>query len=391
MSQHGLYIPNLTSEEEAILKALPAFEIYNKFNKTGDTSKYNGSCETVSPNIREFKNLCTKFLHNIKNLPDYNHDRGNHNMHSKYLYYWIFNEINKISIANPNKINPSDVNRFLIIGNTWYSDLYHAPFIKEFNFDFGELKEQKYLYDYFENFNALNEITCPHSKSRAYYKYVDFINKFYTKKIKEQQCCIWNRDCEPYFDCDNKYNPKNLSYKLKCGPQVDTLRWKQRHQTSRRNAQLNDARINFVEHSDVHPDSLAEYVKPPYVNALNRESGVTLDKYSQFDTNAIGYREGNGNDNEHHATLETDEYGNPLNSLRFSRFLEGLSSTSKFGSSTRKSKLLKEELERDSIMDSNYEMNMDGLSEYSLEDENEDEDEHFGAPNRNLYFAYSPS
>ncbi|CAG9474691.1 unnamed protein product [Plasmodium vivax] len=288
MSQHGLYIPNLTSEEEAILKALPAFKIYDKFNNTGDTSKYNGSCETVSPNIREFKNLCTKFLHNIKNLPDYNHDRGNHNMYSKYLYYWIFHEINKISIANPNKINPSDVNSFLIIGNTWYSDLYHAPFIKEFNFDFDELKEQKYLYDYFKNFNALNEITCPHIKSRAYYKYVDFINKFYTKKIQEKQCCIWNFNCKPYFDCNDKYNPQYLFYKLKCGPQVDTLRWKQRHLTLRL------------------------------------------------------YREGNGNDNEHHATLETDEYGNPLNSLSFSRILEGISSTSKYGSSTRKSKLLKE-------------------------------------------------
>ncbi|VUZ99381.1 PIR protein [Plasmodium vivax] len=360
MSQHGLYIPNLTSEEEAILKALPAFKIYDKFNNTGNTSKYNGSCETVSPNIREFKNLCTKFLHNIKNLPDYNHDRVNHKIHSKYLYYWIFHEINKISIANPNKINPSDVNRFLIIGNTWYSDLYHAPFIKEFNFDFEELKEQKYLYDYFKNFNALNEITCPHSNSRVYYKYVDFINKFYTKKIQEKQCCIWNFDCKPYFDCNDKYNPQYLFYKLKCGPHVDTLRWKQRHLTSRL------------------------------------------------------YREGNGNDNEHHATHETDEYGNPLYSLRFSRILEGINSTSKFDvlrigslitlslgiiyffyvkykSSTRKSKLLKEELERDSIMDSNYEMNMDELSEYSLEDENEDEDEHFGAPNRNLYFAYSPS
>ncbi|SCO65491.1 VIR protein [Plasmodium vivax] len=335
-------------------------------------------------------------------------------MYSKYLYYWIFNEINKISIANPNKINPSDVNRFLIIGNTWYSDLYHAPFIKEFNFDFEELKEQKYLYDYFEKFNALNKITCPHSKSSAYYKYVDFINKFYTKIIQEKKCCIWNFECKPYFDCDDEYNPQYLFYKLKCGPQEDTLRWKTSHLTSPRNAHLKDTRINFVEHSGGHPDSLTEYMKPPYINNLNQEGGVTPHEYSESDTNAIGYREGNGNGNEHHATLETDEYGNPLNSLTFSRILEGISSTSKYGilrigalitltlgiiyffyikykSSTRKSKLLKEELERDSIMDSNYEMNMDELSEYSLEDENEDEDEHFGAPNRNLYFAYSPS
>ncbi|CAI7720792.1 PIR protein [Plasmodium vivax] len=359
MSQHGLYIQNLTSEEEAILKALPAFKIYDKFNNTGNTSKYNGSCETVSPNLREFKNLCTKFLHNIKNLPDYNHDRGNHNMYSKYLYYWIFDEINKISIANPNKINPSDVNRFLIIGNTWYSDLYHAPFIKEFNFDFEELKEQKYLYDYFKNFNALNEITCPHSKSRAYYKYVDFINKLYTKKIQENQCCIGDRFCDHYFDCDNKYNPKYLFYKLKCGPQEDTLRWKKSHLTSPRNAHLKDTRINFVEHSDERTNSLSEYMKPPYMNNLNRESGVTPHEYSQFDTNAIGYR-------------------------------EGISSTSKYGSSARKSKLLKEELERESIMDSNYEMSMEELSEYSFEDEDDDEDERLGAPNRNLYFAYSP-
>ncbi|CAG9474558.1 unnamed protein product [Plasmodium vivax] len=358
MSQHGLNIRNLTNEEEAILKELPAFVIYDKFNNTGDTSKYNRSCETVEPNIGEFKNLCAKFLYNIENLPK--NDWNNHNMYSTYLYYWVFHEINKISIANPKKINPSDVNRFVNIGNALYNDLYHGTFIKEFNFDLDELKEQKYLYDYFENFNALNKITCPHSKSRAYYKYVDFINKFYTKKIQEKQCCIGDRYCEHYFDCDNKYNPKNLFYKLKCGPQVDTLKWKQRHLTSRR------------------------------------------------------YREGNGNDNEHHATLETDEYGNPLNSLTFSRILEGISSNSKYGvlrigalvtltlgiiyffyvkykSSTRKSKLLKEELERDSIMDSNYEMNMDELSEYSLEDENENEDEHFGAPNRNLYFAYSPS
>ncbi|KMZ83241.1 hypothetical protein PVBG_05211 [Plasmodium vivax Brazil I] len=316
---------------EAILKALPAFVIYDKFNNTGDTRKYNSICEALEPNIREFKNLCTKFLHNIKNLPDYNRDRDNHKIHSTYLYYWIFHEINKISIANPNKIYPSDVNDFVNIGNAWYNDFYNDTFIKKFNFDFDELKEQKYLYDYFKNFNALNEITCPHSKSRAYYKYVDFINKFYTKKIQEKQCCIWNFDCKPYFDCNDKYNPQYLFYKLKCGPQEDTLRWKQRYLTSPRNAHLKDTRINFVEHSDERTNSLSEYMKPSYQNALNRESGVSSDEYSQFGRNTIGYREGSGYDNEHHATIETDEHGNSLNSLTFSSDSEDTSSTSKFG------------------------------------------------------------
>ncbi|KMZ99284.1 hypothetical protein PVNG_02167 [Plasmodium vivax North Korean] len=300
-------------------------------NYVRDTSNYIGSCRTVEPNIREFKNLCTKFLHNIKKLADYKYDRVNHNMYSTYLYYWIFHEINKISIANRNKINASDINRFINIGNALYNDLYNDTFIKKFNFDLDELKEQKYLYDYFKNFNALNEITCPHSKSNAYYKYVNFINKFYTKKIQENQCCIWKIDCERYFDCDNKYKPQYLFYKLKYAPQEDTLRWKKSHLTSPRNAHLIDTRINFVEHSDERTNSLSEYMKPPYLNSLNRESDVTSDEYSQYGRNAIGYREGNGNDNEYHATLERDEYGNPLNSLTFSSDSEDTSSTSKFG------------------------------------------------------------
>ncbi|CAI7724169.1 PIR protein [Plasmodium vivax] len=385
MSQHGLDIPDLTSAEEAILKTLPAFVIYDKFNNTGDTSKYNGSCETVEPNIPSFKNLCAKFLYNIENLPNYRNDWVNHKIHSTYLYYWILDEINKISVANPNEINDSDINRFVNIGNVWYNDLYHGTFINEFNFDFEELKEQKYLYDYFKNFNALNEITCPHRKSRAYYKYVDFINKFYTKKIQEKQCCIWNFDCKPYFDCNKTYNPQYLFYKLKCGPQEDTLRWKTSHLTSPRNAHLKDTRINFVEHSDERTNSLSEYMKPSYQNALNRESGVSSHEYSQFGRNAIGYREGNSYGNEYHATLGTDEHGNPLNSLTFSSDSEDTSSTSKFGSSARKSKLRKKELEADSVIENNYENYQEELSPYPLEYE------YFETPQRNLYFAYYPS
>ncbi|CAG9474572.1 unnamed protein product [Plasmodium vivax] len=331
MSEHGLDIPNLTSAEEAILKALPAYQIYDKFNNTGDTSKYNRSCETVEPNITSFKNLCAKFLHNIENLPNYRNDWVNHKIHSTYLYYWILHEINKISVANPNEIDDSDINRFVDIENFLYKDLYNDAFIKEFNFDFEEIKEQKYLYDYFENFNALNKITCPHSKSSAYYKYVDFINKFYTKKIQEKQCCIWNFECKPYFNCNKTYNPQYLFYKLKCGPQEDTLRWKKSHLTSPR------------------------------------------------------YREGNGYNNEYHATLERDEYGNPLNSLTFSSDSEDTSSTSKFGSSARKSKLRKKELEADSVIENNYENYQEELSPYPLEYE------YFETPQRNLYFAYYPS
>ncbi|SCO65476.1 VIR protein [Plasmodium vivax] len=385
MSEHGLDIPNLTSAEEAILKTLPAFVIYDKFNNTGDTSKYDGICESLEPNIREFKNLCTKFLHNIKNLPDYNHDRDNHKIHSTYLYYWIFHEINKISIANPKTINPSDVNLFVNIGNFLYKDLYNDTFIKEFNFDFDELKEQKYLYDYFKNFNALNKITCPHSRSRAYYKYVDFINKFYTKKIQEKQCCIWNFDCKPYFDCNDTYNPQYLFYKLICGPQGDTLRWKTSHLTSQRNAHLKGTRINSVEHSDECRDSLTGYMNPSCLKALKRESGVTSDEYSQFGRNAIGYREGNGYNNEYHTAPETDEYDNTLNSLTFSGDSEDTSSTSKFGSSARKSKLRKKELEPDSVIENNYENYQEELSPYPLEYE------YFETPQRNLYFAYYPS
>ncbi|GAB69425.1 hypothetical protein PCYB_001730 [Plasmodium cynomolgi strain B] len=80
--------------------------------------------------------------------------------------------------------------------------------------------EEKYLYDYFSNYNSIKTYeTCEHVKLDKYKKYLTEICTFYDEHKKKYECCngSWLHDCFNYFKCDDNLNPHKLLYKLNNG------------------------------------------------------------------------------------------------------------------------------------------------------------------------------
>ncbi|SCA60104.1 Plasmodium vivax Vir protein, putative [Plasmodium vivax] len=84
-----------------------------------------------------------------------------------------------------------------------------------FNYDctFSECREMKHLFEYFKNYDEINEkIDCKKRQKDKYYKYLTYISYLYNKHKNEKGCCSWGAEiCPDYFlSCDEFYNPNKI-------------------------------------------------------------------------------------------------------------------------------------------------------------------------------------
>ncbi|SBT00497.1 PIR Superfamily Protein [Plasmodium ovale curtisi] len=198
-----------------ILKNLPSSTVYAKFDKQDSLTEYSSNCATFETQGDEVKNLCEKFLSNIKNLPNLNNDKEKHDTYSVYLSYWILDEIRKIFLKNHKNVNNDIVSKLADIGNVVYHNFTKKYLFYDYDFDLKKSKEEKDLLDYFQNYSSI--IPCYGDKCKLYHKYVSYIKTLYNEHKKD---CLWF-PCD-YFIHDTKYDPNYLLSKIQ--DHIDTPR-----------------------------------------------------------------------------------------------------------------------------------------------------------------------
>ncbi|GAW79037.1 variable surface protein [Plasmodium gonderi] len=219
-SDYAFYIFNF---QEELYKKLPSYILYQEFNKNTSSSTYSDYCTNVKTNgvdKNTVKELCKKFAKNLKELSTIR-DIGN-TMHNRCLglRYWIYHELNKI-LTNSEYSSHREhiINSFSNLESKIYYELLEnrketCPI--EIKDHLVKENEKKFLYDYFSNYSALIEcINSPKKENcQKYCKYINGIKDIYTRN--EEKCCganFWRCD---YFNCNGKYHPHVLLYKLQC-------------------------------------------------------------------------------------------------------------------------------------------------------------------------------
>ncbi|KMZ97267.1 hypothetical protein PVNG_05767 [Plasmodium vivax North Korean] len=201
----GIPIRNNSECHDEILKELPSFKTYEEFGKITDSIS-NTTCSDFGTGDDKFKDLCEKFMKNIKKLKDYKSDLREFKVRSSSLSYWIIDELRKYFTVNHKKIDRGVIDKLINNLNEFSvkSELKHLFFNSDFNFDLS--REEKYLHDYFKNYDTI--ISCK-DKCEDYHKYVTYIEKIY---YKHREDCLRNV-CD-YFNFNDKYDPDDLLSKL---------------------------------------------------------------------------------------------------------------------------------------------------------------------------------
>ncbi|KNA02003.1 hypothetical protein PVNG_04426, partial [Plasmodium vivax North Korean] len=263
-------IKELKGKKADAFKELPSNKIYDELNKeienTGTSS--TSRCDNLDFKSDNVKSLCKKIERNLKDLSTNNKLKNeSHNDRCLYFNYWVHEELRKMfngktkddyhnktdidklyagwyrisdglmkgdvnenyvkikskySKNNNNtsqgtgNINNSSGNNGHPISQNFYS-------VKDFskhkgcfyNSDctFYDCDDMKALYDYFKNHDTIeNKISTKKvEECNVYQEYVNYIKPIYDKY--KDDCCNYGF-CD-YFNCNDKYDPNELLYKLK--------------------------------------------------------------------------------------------------------------------------------------------------------------------------------
>ncbi|KMZ84955.1 hypothetical protein PVBG_05882 [Plasmodium vivax Brazil I] len=206
MSSHeNILISSYEKQLDEIIKKLPSFKAYNEFAKITDSIS-NTSCSVLGAGDTKFKELCENFMKNINKLKEHNSNLTELKVRSSSLGYWIIDELRKYFTDNDKNIDRGLIDKLIIELNKISHESISKRLFFNSDFDFDLSREEKYLHDYFINYDTIASCT---NKCEEYYKYVRFIEKLY---YKHREDCLGNV-CY-YFNFNDKYDPDDLLSKL---------------------------------------------------------------------------------------------------------------------------------------------------------------------------------
>ncbi|SBS92728.1 PIR Superfamily Protein [Plasmodium malariae] len=208
---------------EEILQQLPSNKIYKEFKSDVSEVDNNFNCYKFDSEKTKCKfncsNLCKKVARNLKKVPE--EDKlWNYNHRCLHYKYWVYEEIKKLLEENSAEedvkvvitefldLQSSLTNDYRILNCTYNFD---KKTLKELN----DKKDEKYLYDYFTNYeNIKSKDFCISVEKDKYKNYLNAINVLYNKKKNE--CCENNiLKCPNYFlNCKNEFDPSKLLSKI---------------------------------------------------------------------------------------------------------------------------------------------------------------------------------
>ncbi|KAI4840605.1 PIR protein [Plasmodium brasilianum] len=208
-----------------ILEGSPSGNIYNNFNKNFSGSQNSVECNVFNSDKTNYPDgsydLCKKISRNAEDLSKLRNNR-------RYVYYclhftyWIYYKIKKNLEKSSESEKLKHLIKFLDIKKSIYRDyhLYNClPNINDNHInELNEKVEQKYLFDYFENYDYIKTFnTCNTVKFSEYEKYLNQISELYIKHKKDKECCnnsFWD-DCGEYFKCKKEFDPTKFITSLK--------------------------------------------------------------------------------------------------------------------------------------------------------------------------------
>ncbi|SBT85708.1 PIR protein [Plasmodium malariae] len=207
--------------QDKILEGSFSYNIYKELDNDVEENNYDVYCTAFNNDEdnteKKHYNLCKKILRNTHILSRYVNTNNFTTLCSHYRY-WTYYNIKKIlgDDTNNDKAKPI-INKFKQvrdnirkISNALYCQYeFNDDIIKKLN----DMKEEKYLYDYFQNYDSIKTSdTCKVVTLDKYENYLKYIITLYNERKGEDACCYGSFliDCEDYFKCDDEFDPNIL-------------------------------------------------------------------------------------------------------------------------------------------------------------------------------------
>ncbi|SBS98458.1 PIR Superfamily Protein [Plasmodium malariae] len=214
---------------DEILVGSPSYNIYNKFDKKVEGEKYNNSCSVFKnegdAGTNEGFELCKKIARNSDDLLEHS-NKDESTIYCSHYKYWAYKNIKKFLEDNSkNDSKNSYISKFIkardSINEAYYTYFCQYDFKNDNATDVLKDKlEEKYLYDYFRNYDSIKTYyTCELVSLSEYENYLNNIIKIYNKHKLQKKCCngLFLEDCFDYFNCADEFDPKQLLSSLKKG------------------------------------------------------------------------------------------------------------------------------------------------------------------------------
>ncbi|SBT00433.1 PIR Superfamily Protein [Plasmodium malariae] len=204
---------------DAVLKESYPYKIYEELNKqvknVENEEKCNAFNDIASPHKDTYVTLCNK----VSKLLDFVFKKDTSENFKEYCSHyrnWVYQEIwNLFKEGTSNDDIEGVINKF----NKLQIDLFtkHRKRNCSFGFDIKNLQglkyniEEKYLYDYFKNYNTIKSSeTCNKCNNGKYREYLKSISDIYNN-VKEYCCSYGTSVCDNYFlTCKNEFDPSEL-------------------------------------------------------------------------------------------------------------------------------------------------------------------------------------
>ncbi|KAI4839603.1 hypothetical protein MKS88_002160 [Plasmodium brasilianum] len=209
------------SSWENILEGSPSHHIYKELNNNVEGTSYDSYCSAFNHSKDNTDNanynLCKKIARNADKLSNY-FNTIEYITQCAHYKYWTYHNIKKNlgDITNDEKAKPI-TDKFLIAQNQIKENFNTYNCQYDFKTDIvqrlNDMVEEKYLYDYFENFDIIKtQETCKNVKFQNYKKYLNHVITLYNKHKTQNECCIdsfWSY-CDDYFKCNEEFDPNKL-------------------------------------------------------------------------------------------------------------------------------------------------------------------------------------
>ncbi|SBS95248.1 PIR Superfamily Protein [Plasmodium malariae] len=202
-----------------ILAAIPSNKIYEEFKSEVDEENNEISCDIFNSIKSKYKDKCVKLCKNVARNFKYLYERGkpeNYDYRCSHYKFWVYKEIEKMFEKNSAGDDVKDViTQFLNLQTslTGTYGLYNCNyiFLKKNLEELDNKNKEKYLYEYFANYDSIkSKDICIKVDVKKYKKYINFISSLYENKKK---ICCWNEKsvCPHYFlKCGEEFNPSKL-------------------------------------------------------------------------------------------------------------------------------------------------------------------------------------
>ncbi|SBS96719.1 PIR Superfamily Protein [Plasmodium malariae] len=207
------------SDYDEILKDSSPYKIYEELNKQVKNVTDDPYCSEFKNLKQDYKDKSVELCKKVTQLLDFVFKKDKSKEFKDYCShykYWVYQEVRNLFNGGT---SDSDIQDVIKKFNKLQTDLFtkHGKRDCSYRFDIENLQglnykvQEKYLYDYFKNYNNIKTSeTCNKCKNGKYKEYLEGIKSLYENE-KENCCFPETWDCSNYFlTCKSEFDPSKL-------------------------------------------------------------------------------------------------------------------------------------------------------------------------------------